>query len=138
MSSSIGVWRKVVETHSHKTNSREEQERLSEALLHQHRTGKDYYVSEDMEEVSQATMQVWNQVVPSITPPLLSLVKPTPSVSTITPQFIPINSFSSSQSTSLTPTQLTYQPRTGDWSCTKCQNINFAWRIQCKRCGYLK
>ena len=28
--------------------------------------------------------------------------------------------------------------RMGDWICKKCQNLNFAFRIKCNRCGLPK
>ncbi len=59
----IGVWRKVVETHSTETNSLLQQQSLSQALLHQYQTGQDYYVSHDPFEASQQVNQTWTQMM---------------------------------------------------------------------------
>lgn len=126
--STIEVWRKVVETHSHHTNTREQQERLSEALLHQHRTGKDYYVSEDINEAADATMKVWDTVttpspsIPSLQSDSSFIISPNPSFSNLPPII-------------LTPTQKNYFPYPGDWQCNYCDNVNFARRNECKRCA---
>lgn len=77
-----------METHSHKTNNREDQKCLSEALLHQYRTGKDYYVSENIEEMNIAIMQVWQQVSQpsiSVSPPLSISTPSSPLITLVSP-----------------------------------------------------
>jgi hypothetical protein len=139
----IPIWRKIVETHSHKVNSREQQERLSEALLHQHRTGAEYYVSEDVHEVAEATMDVWNQVTTPVTPHQ-PFIPPSPSPITqvqygSSSQFTPLTSpHSHSPSNMFTPTQPGYSYRPGDWDCNHCGNRNYGWRVVCHKCKILK
>jgi len=55
----LRVWRKVAETASSKSNSLDQQQMLSDALLHQHKTGQDYYVTHNPREKSQQLHQVW-------------------------------------------------------------------------------
>ena len=31
-----------------------------------------------------------------------------------------------------------FEVRLGDWTCSKCSNLNFAFRNKCNRCGMLK
>lgn len=96
-------------------------------MLHQHRTGRKYYVSLDAEEESAATMQAWNQVTQS----------PLPSIS-CPPSPLPFSSFVPFPSTRLTPTQCGYVPHEGDWQCVHCHNVNFARHTECKRCARKK
>jgi hypothetical protein len=56
---SLRVWRKVVETSSSTQNSLEKQQTLSAALLHQHKTGRDYYVTHDPRAKSAEVHNVW-------------------------------------------------------------------------------
>jgi hypothetical protein len=55
----LRVWRKVVETASSTSNSLEQQQMLSGALLHQHQTGQEYYVTHNPRKKSQQLHQVW-------------------------------------------------------------------------------
>lgn len=63
--STIRVWRKVVEITLAKQNSVEQQQTLSEALLHQHKTGQEYYVSHDLYEKSKEVQTVWSSLMTS-------------------------------------------------------------------------
>jgi hypothetical protein len=103
-------------------NSKEDQEKLSEALLHQHHTGRMYYVSESHSEASAATMQVYNQVVP-----IQSQKVQQPQLQ---------QQYHKQQQ--LTPTQQGYKPYIGDWTCQFCTNVNFARHNECKRCARSK
>ena len=123
---SIGVWRKIVETHSSKVNTREEQEKLSEALLHQHSTGQRYYCCEDVDEVSDTMMNTWTNQVQRVTAPTLP-------ISHIIPPPIQTNT-----QRQLTPMQHNYIPHVGDWQCKNCGNMNFARREECRRCARKK
>jgi hypothetical protein len=129
----IGAWRKAVETHSHKVNSKDQQKRLSSALLHQHRTGEEYYVSEDATEVAEATMQAWDQVMlPTPTLPPMSAPQSPPL--SIQSTYSPFKAMIST-SVKLTPTQHNYVHHEGDWQCQHCGNVNFARRNECRRCA---
>jgi hypothetical protein len=135
----IGIWRKIVETHFAKTNTIEQQERLSTALLHQHHTGRLYYVSEDANEVAEATTKIWNQVLstPSTSSNPSSISKSsTQQISVIqtpitkfqqiqtpiasTPQQITTLTITNNSSPTFTSSQPNYQYHQGDWKCSKC------------------
>jgi len=90
----LRVWRKVAETTSSKQNSFEKQQALSGALLHQHKTGQEYYVTHNPREKSQEVHQVWN-----------ALMSTSQSSQQLQVQ----------EKQPLTATQAFYQYRPGDW-----------------------
>jgi hypothetical protein len=59
----LRVWRKVIETESAKQNSFNAQQTLSSALLHQHKTGQDYYVTHHPHEKSKQVLSVWETLM---------------------------------------------------------------------------
>ena len=61
----LRVWRKVAETASAQNNSLDQQQMLSGALLHQHKTGQEYYVTHNPREKSQQLHQVWHGLMVS-------------------------------------------------------------------------
>jgi membrane protease subunit (stomatin/prohibitin family) len=40
--------------------------------------------------------------------------------------------------TTTKPTQITYQPRVGDWTCPSCNDTQYSFRTNCRRCTTLK
>jgi hypothetical protein len=142
----IGNWRKVVETHSAKVNTHEEQQRLSSALLHTHRTGQRYYVSEDLEETTDRLDSIWTssqqqsqlQPIQQPQPQPIQQLQTRQQLQSIQPiQDFQLQTFQSLQQ-HLTPTQQGYKYFAGDWQCHFCQNVNFARRTECKRCARKK
>jgi hypothetical protein len=59
----LRVWRKVAETTSATQNTIDKQQTLSAALLHQHKTGQEYYVTHNPRQKSQEVHKVWNALM---------------------------------------------------------------------------
>jgi len=57
------VWRKVAETTSAQQNSLTQQQTLSSALLHQHKTGQEYYVTHNPQVRSKEVHNVWKALM---------------------------------------------------------------------------
>ncbi len=62
----LRVWRKVAETTSAQQNSVIQQQTLSGALLHQHKTGQEYYVTHNPQAKSKEIHKVWNALLDQV------------------------------------------------------------------------